>query len=98
MRDGLPDAMSAAKDCITVTVELCGRLADAGDPFVSVAIPAAGCTAAELLACVAQDCPALKDDIDLGRVKVCITDAVVSAEARLLPHDRIALFPPVSGG
>jgi molybdopterin synthase sulfur carrier subunit len=79
-------------------VELCGRLADGGDRFLRVAIPAAGCPAQDLLENVAANSPALAELLAAGRIKACVNDAIVAGDHRVAPGDVVALFPPVSGG
>lgn len=82
----------------TLAVELCGRLADGQGPVASVDIPHEGCSAATLLALASGDHPVLSLLVAEGRVKVCVNEAIVAVDARVHPGDRVALFPPVSGG
>jgi len=82
----------------TLEIELCGKLADVAGPRLALAIAERGCDAAGLLDRVARDCPALADSISRGRVRVCVNDTIVGNEAPVRAGDRVALFPPVSGG
>ncbi|ANY19643.1 molybdopterin synthase small subunit [Tsuneonella dongtanensis] len=79
-------------------VELCGKLAGVAGSEVLIAIPASGCTAADVMARVADCYPALAAELATGRIKACVNEAVVDPGARVMPGDTVALFPPVSGG
>ncbi len=85
-------------DAATIEVELCGKLADLHGSSVALSIPREGCTAGILLARAAAAFPGLSSLIAEGRVRVCVNEAVVSEGAAVAPEDRVALFPPVSGG
>lgn len=79
-------------------VELCGRLADACGPLLRLAIPENGLPVTAMLAILAQAYPAISDAFGRIRIKVCINETMVDDEAVVRPGDRVALFPPVSGG
>lgn len=79
-------------------VELCGRLADACGPFLRLAIPETGLPVPAMLASLAQAYPAVGDMFGRIRIKACINETIVADEAVVRPGDRVALFPPVSGG
>ena len=81
-----------------VELELCGKLADVAGAFVTIAVPDDGCSIAELFALVGQRHPTLAGLTGNGRVRACVNEAVVAPEARVMPGDEVALFPPVSGG
>lgn len=81
-----------------IEVELCGRLADGLGPRVVLALPHAGVDVAALLALAGRQDAALEAQIAAGRVRACVNDTIVGSEGRVLPTDRVALFPPVSGG
>lgn len=85
-------------DSATIEIELCGKLADFHGSRVALSIPRHGCTAGILLARAAQAFPGLSPLVADGRVRVCVNEAVVSGSAAVAPKDRVALFPPVSGG
>ena len=89
---------SAGTGAVTIEVELCGKLADLAGRSVSLSIPGEGCTAAALLARATESCPVLCPMLTEGRVRVCVNETVVSDGAAVSPEDRVALFPPVSGG
>jgi sulfur-carrier protein len=89
---------NAGAGAVTIEVELCGKLADLGGRSISLSIPSEGCTAAMLLARAAESCPVLSPMIAQGRIRVCANETVVSGSAAVSPGDRVALFPPVSGG
>ncbi len=82
----------------TIEVELCGKLAGLHGALATVAIPRDGGTAAALLARVAQHYPDLAHLIASGRVRVCVNETLISTDGSIAPGDRVALFPPVSGG
>lgn len=81
-----------------LVVELCGKLADAAGRELTLAIPAAGCTVAELLEQIAAARPELAAQIGAGKVRACVNEEIVRGEAPVRPGDAVALFPPVSGG
>ena len=82
----------------SITVELCGRLADLAGRHLAVPIPAEGCRAAELLGRAGEEAPLIAPLVSEGRVKVCVDETIVDGAAVVHPGDRVALFPPVSGG
>lgn len=83
---------------VTIAVEMCGMLADLCGRHVPLSIPAEGCTASILLARAAEIDPALSQMVAEGRVRVCVNDTLVFGGTTVSPRDRVALFPPVSGG
>ena len=83
---------------VSLSVELCGRLADIDGPLIIVAIPEAGCSAGQLRRLIAAQYPALADDVSSPRVRVCVDDLIVDDGAVLAAGQIVALFPPVSGG
>ena len=85
-------------DQAQIEVELCGRLADACGPSLRLNIPDAGLSVSSLLTGLGHTYPPIGDALDRIRVRACINEAVVDNEAVVRPGDRIALFPPVSGG
>lgn len=82
----------------TVSIELCGRLADLAGPRIALDLPAGGCDAAALLRQAARQFPALAPMIAAGRVKVCVDERLVDPTTPIPLHGAIALLPPVSGG
>lgn len=85
-------------DPVLITVELCGKLAEPCGPTVAVAIPAAGCSADELRARVAEHDPALGALLAETCVRLCINESVATGQPHIIPGDLVALMPPVSGG
>lgn len=81
-----------------LTIELCGKLADMSAREIKVSIPPAGVTIVELRRKVASAYPALAQLISSPRVRVCVNDAIVDDDDRTRIGDRVAFFPPVSGG
>lgn len=81
-----------------LTVELYGRLADPLGREVALAIPPDGLTAATLIAALATAHPALAPDLTSRRIRAGVNDVLVAPDTRIRPGDRVALFPPVSGG
>ena len=79
-------------------VELCGRLADPFGPLAPLRLPAGGCAAGQLIALVAEQHPGLAPLLAAVRVRVCVNEEIVGADAPVRKGDLVALFPPVSGG
>lgn len=86
-----------AKAQAALSVELCGKLADAAGAHILVTIPNAGLTVAELFALLSER-PFLKNDLADGRIRACVNEVIASPEQPIVPGDTVALFPPVSGG
>jgi molybdopterin synthase sulfur carrier subunit len=42
--------------------------------------------------------PALGEALRRIRIRACINETIVANDAMVRPGDRVALFPPVSGG
>lgn len=82
----------------SLDIELCGRLADACGRFVAIPVPAAGLAAGALVPAIARAFPALAEPLGRGRIRACVNDIIVSDAQLVRPGDRVALFPPVSGG
>lgn len=80
------------------TLELCGRLADVGGAVLRIDAPAGGLTAGELKAHIASVHPALAREMAGRRIMVCVNDVIVDDSHAVFPHDRVAIFPPLSGG
>lgn len=83
---------------LSLSVELCGRLADAAGPLVSVSIPAAGCSIAALTPLLAAAHPALAEMLATMPIRACVDEAIVGDDTHVRPGQLVALFPPVSGG
>ncbi len=83
---------------VQLNVELCGRFADACGRMVSVELPQDEVQVRELFAALGKAYPQLVLAIASGRVRACVNEALVTAEAVVRPGDEVALFPPVSGG
>lgn len=81
-----------------LTIELCGKLAERAGRELAVAMPTAGFTVAALRQHIALTVPALAAEITSARVRACVNEAIVEDDMLLAPCDRIAFFPPVSGG
>ncbi|MBW8754606.1 MAG: MoaD/ThiS family protein [Sphingomonadales bacterium] len=82
----------------TLSVTLCGKLADPCGRAITISIPAAGCTAGELRALVAARDDELARLLATTRVLFCINDQIIAESDRVMPGDDAAMFPPVSGG
>lgn len=91
-------APSTRHPVATISVKLCGRLAELAGRTLSVDIPAEGCRADELLARVAERAPLIAAFVSEGRVRVCIEETIVDDATVVRPGQHVALFPPVSGG
>lgn len=83
---------------VLLRVELCGKLADTAGDAIEITIPKTGCSIATLFALVAEPHAELAAQIAEGRVRACINEIIVAHDARVMPGDQVALFPPVSGG
>jgi len=79
-------------------IELCGRLADACGREVELGIPERGLPVAALMAALGDAYPALRAALGRGRVRACVNEAIVPDATVVRAGDRVALFPPVSGG
>ena len=82
----------------TIIIELCGKLADFAGTECRLSIPSDGVSIAAVKQAVAAQIPALSDDMASPRTKACVNDAMVADSIIIHAGDRIALFPPVSGG
>ncbi|GAB5487522.1 MAG: hypothetical protein Pars2KO_10920 [Parasphingorhabdus sp.] len=82
----------------TISVELCGRLADPCGPVVDLPLPAGEVGVLELLSSLGTHFPPLKPSLDTGRIRACINETVVYDDVMIGLDDVVALFPPVSGG
>lgn len=83
---------------VQLDIELCGRLADPCGPVLGLAISEDGLSVTAMLAGLASTYPALGEALRLIRIKACINETMVNNETMVCPGDRVALFPPVSGG
>ncbi|RYM10727.1 MoaD/ThiS family protein [Sphingobium cupriresistens] len=79
-------------------IELCGRLADACGPVLGLAVPENGLPVTAMLDDLASAYPALGEALRRIRIRACINETIVANDAMVRPGDRVALFPPVSGG
>lgn len=75
-----------------------GRLADAIARKVTVDVPAAGCSVAQLRQRLADEYPSLARDLASERIRACIGDTIVSDNTPIGPGATVEFFPPVSGG
>lgn len=83
---------------VKLSVELCGRLADACGRVIDVELPQGETPVRELFAALGEAYPALGQAIASGRVRACVNEALVTPDAIVRFGDEVALFPPVSGG
>lgn len=79
-------------------IELCGRLADACGPVLGLGVPENGLPVTAMLDDLASAYPALGEALRRIRIRACINETIVANDAMVRPGDRVALFPPVSGG
>nr|WP_294848177.1 MoaD/ThiS family protein [uncultured Sphingomonas sp.] len=82
----------------TLHVELCGQFADLHGRVIAVALPKGGMTVGTMMSQIAADYPSLQAALVSGRVRACVNDSIVAASDAVTVGDRVALFPPVSGG
>ena len=83
---------------VTLSVELCGKLADTVGDKIEIPVPQAGCNVSTLFSLVAENHAMLAAEIGTGRVKACVNEVIVTSHVHVMPTDEVALFPPVSGG
>jgi len=83
---------------VKLSVELCGRLADACGRVVDVELPQSEIPVRDLFTALGEAYPPLGQAIASGRVRACVNEALVTPEAVVRSGDDVALFPPVSGG
>lgn len=83
---------------VKLSVELCGRLADACGRKVDVELPQGEAPVRDLFVALGKTYPPLGQAIASGRVRACVNEVLVTPEAIVRPGDEVALFPPVSGG
>ena len=75
-----------------------GRLADRVGRQVHLAVPAGGCTVAELRRRIAEEHPAIAEDLLGPTVRACVADEIVPETAIVAAEQSVEFFPPVSGG
>lgn len=83
---------------VKLSVELCGRLADACGRVVTFELPQSETPLSDLFAALGRAHPSLGQAIASGRVRACVNEAMATSEAVVRAGDDVALFPPVSGG
>ncbi len=82
----------------TLTIELCGKLADPLGRTLALPIPAEGMTVAALLTALHEAHAPLRDLLAHNRIRACVNEVIVGPDALVSVGDNVALFPPVSGG
>jgi sulfur-carrier protein len=80
-----------------VTVDLCGRLADGVGTEIAWPLPAPASVAA-IRGALADRFPSLAIAFASMRVHAALDEVLVDDAAMVNPGQRLALFPPVSGG
>jgi sulfur-carrier protein len=87
----------AGKVADSIIVDLCGRFADAVGP--SLIFPLAAPTpVADIIAHLAAQHPPLGDALGATHAHIAIDEQLAAPAAIIAPGQRLALFPPVSGG
>ena len=81
----------------SIIIDLCGRLADPVGPSMNIYLGAPTPVSA-VLALLTADYPALAAVLADTRVHIAVDEVLASPEALIAPGQRLALFPPVSGG
>lgn len=81
----------------TLTVELCGKLADSYGGEITLDLSPGGLTVGELIEAVAKSYPMLAPLLAVGRIRACVNEVIVPDTAIVRQGDIAALFPPVSG-
>jgi sulfur-carrier protein len=80
-----------------VVIDLCGRLADAAGPELSLPLTAPS-TVAAVRDALSAAYPALAAAFAAMPVRAALDEVLVDDDAKIAPGQRLALFPPVSGG
>ena len=81
----------------SIIIDLCGRLADPIGPSLTMVLGVPTPVVA-VLTLLAADYPALAVVLADTRVHIAVDEVLASPEALIAPGQRLALFPPVSGG
>jgi molybdopterin synthase sulfur carrier subunit len=81
----------------SITIDLCGRLADPLGPNVTLHLGTPA-TVATILTRLAVTYPALNEVMRATRIHMAIDEQLTGEDAIIAPGQRLALFPPVSGG
>lgn len=81
-----------------LSVELCGQLADLQGRMIGLSLPEGGMTVGAMMAEIAATYPSLQVALASDRIRACVNDSIVAATDAVAVGDRVALFPPVSGG
>ena len=89
--------MSVTTD-ILIDIDLYGRLADAAGRRVRLFATNEPLSIMDLRHQLASAYPELAAYIVSNRVRACVNDRIVGDDYQLSSNDRIAFFPPVSGG
>lgn len=80
-----------------ITIDLCGRLAEPMGPVVTAAC-AAPMAVKAVLAQIAEQSPALAEALARAPILVAIDEQLAALDNVIAPGQRLAVFPPVSGG
>ncbi len=80
-----------------IIIDLCGRLADAAGPNL-IMLLSGPTPVAEVLAMLAAEYPALGAALAATTSHIAIDEIMAADTAMIAPGQRLALFPPVSGG
>ncbi len=83
---------------MTLTVDLCGRLAEPLGPQLIIDDCSAIHCVADLREAIASAHPVLAAQIMSQRVRACIDNEIVRDTALVGPGAIVAFFPPLSGG
>lgn len=83
---------------MTITVEMCGRLADVVGPVITISDDAPVYCVADLRDWLARHHPAVAADMHSPRVHACVDNAIVPDSQVIGDGMTIAFFPPLSGG
>jgi sulfur-carrier protein len=81
----------------TVCIDLCGRLADEVGPSLTLPL-AAPASISALCQQLSVAYPALADALATLPIKAALDEVLVDSQTIVKPGQRLALFPPVSGG
>lgn len=79
-------------------VHLFGRLADHGARSLEVAVPAEGCTLAELRALIGERDGSLGEALRAPGVRACVGRDFLGPDHHLDGAEAVEFWPPVAGG
>ena len=80
-----------------MTIHFYGKLADAFGRSIDLDL-AEACSVAELRERLSHDYPDAAEMLSSGKLRACVDNAIVPADALVNPAETVEFLPPVSGG